>query len=267
MLLLEDASWWDGNDRFVAVKSPATAYPGAPPDRCHLAACVGVEETLEEVFAACAAMGFRNLVFGMDHDHIWPGFPKDDDRLAQMVMAGFQVGSDHCDLERDLCGFQAPESCRDLLAQHRATVQPAAQDDAEALDSFLARSFPGRWRHDTMRKVVEDREAGDILLLRIEGDIQGFAFTQREGARRPIGGAIWRRSLGPSWGALGPIGIAEQARGKGLGDALLASTLQTLAHRGSRRTIIDWTTLEDFYGRHGFVPTRRYLTLTKDLTA
>lgn len=265
-LLIEEASWYDGDGRFVAVKSPSTAYPGAPTDRCHLAACVGMEDRLDEVFETCAAMGYQSLVFGMDHDHIWPGFPEDDGRYALMMAAGFQVGGRHCDLERDLAGFEAPEPCQELLARHQATVHTAAPQDAEAIDRFLARSFPGRWRHDTIRKITIDKEPGDIVLLRLADDIQGFAFTQREGVRRPIGGAVWKRSLGPAWGALGPIGIAEQARGKGLGDALLASALQILAERGSRQTIIDWTTLEGFYGRHGFVPTRRYVTLTKGLT-
>jgi ribosomal protein S18 acetylase RimI-like enzyme len=264
--LIGEASWWDGAQRFVAVKAPASAYPGAPQDRCHLAALVGLEDALDEVSEECRRLGFRSVVFGTDHDHIWPGYPQEDTAgLERLMKAGFRVTGRHVDLERDLTGYQAPEASRETLRSHGAEARPATNGDIEALDRFLSVAFPGRWRHDTMRKVVEDQEAEDIVLLWVDGKVAGFALTQREGVRRPIGGAVWRRSLGPRWGALGPIGLAPEARGQGLGGALLASALERLAQRGARRTIIDWTTLEGFYQRHGFETTRRYVALSKDL--
>jgi predicted acetyltransferase len=47
-------------------------------------------------------------------------------------------------------------------------------------------------------------------------------------------------------------------RGQGLGDALLAHSLADLSRKGTRQTIIDWTTLTEFYGKHGFAVTRSY---------
>ena len=76
--------------------------------------------------------------------------------------------------------------------------------------------------------------------------------------KMPIGGAVWRLSLGEKWGSLGPIGVATQERGRGLGHALLGSALINLKQRGVRQCIIDWTTLDDFYGKHGFEVSRRY---------
>jgi GNAT superfamily N-acetyltransferase len=201
----------------------------------------------------------------MDQDHLWPGFPIDCDALPQLMAQGFEASGGHCDMERDLADYRPLDGSLLALADCRATVEPACFGDLEALDVFLGRVFPGRWRHDTLRKATIDQEIEDIVLLWIGDSVQGFALTQLERAKRPIGGAVWRPSLGRSWGALGPIGIAPEARGRGLGHALLASALVELRGRGARRTIIDWTTLESFYGAHGFLPTRRYVTLLKRL--
>ena len=98
-----------------------------------------------------------------------------------------------------------------------------------------------------------------------EGELHGFALLQDKSTPRPIGGAVWRMDLGDDWGSLGPIGISRSVRGRGFGDGLLASSLLELRRRGCRRTIIDWTTLADFYGKHGFVPTRTYRRTTLSL--
>jgi hypothetical protein len=41
--------------------------------------------------------------------------------------------------------------------------------------------------------------------------------------------------------------------------------LEHLRDHGARRTIIDWTGLVDFYGKHGFEVTRTYNYMTLDL--
>jgi len=68
--------------------------------------------------------------------------------------------------------------------------------------------------------------------------------------------------LGENWGSLGPIGVSAGLRGRGSGHALLGQALSHLRDLGARRTIIDWTGLVDFYGRHGFEVTRRYQYLS-----
>ncbi|HJP82007.1 MAG TPA: GNAT family N-acetyltransferase, partial [Fimbriimonadaceae bacterium] len=88
--------------------------------------------------------------------------------------------------------------------------------------------------------------------------VYGFALLQRSSDKLPIGGAVWRNSLGEIWGSLGPIGIAKELRGNGLGHGLLGKALEHLRDLGVRRCIIDWTTLDAFYGRHGFEIARRY---------
>jgi GNAT superfamily N-acetyltransferase len=78
---------------------------------------------------------------------------------------------------------------------------------------------------------------------------------------RWIGPSIaWAASDGgaPAAGGLGPMGLAPDLRGRGLGVVLLDRAMVHLASLGVREMVIDWTILLDFYGRLGFVPLRRY---------
>lgn len=68
---------------------------------------------------------------------------------------------------------------------------------------------------------------------------------------------------GSFWGSLGPIGISEEIRGKGLGKRLLHDSLQFLQRRGAHNVLIDWTVLKDFYGEFGFKPWRTYCGASK----
>jgi predicted N-acetyltransferase YhbS len=47
-------------------------------------------------------------------------------------------------------------------------------------------------------------------------------------------------------------------RGNGWGGALLAAGLLEQKARGVRQCLIDWTVLDEFYGKHGFEKTRTY---------
>jgi predicted N-acetyltransferase YhbS len=176
-------------------------------------------------------------------------------------------GAEVFDLERDLRGYEAH---RTTGAGSQDSVdgtdcRQCQESDLPSLETFLRREFPGRWTYDTLAKVEAEGRCEFVQGLFVEGRLEGFAITQDASHRMPIGGAVWRNDLGPNWGSLGPIGISKSGRGKGLGDALLASALLDLKSRAVRRCIIDWTTLGDFYGRHGFLPTRRYRTMSLGL--
>ena len=101
-----------------------------------------------------------------------------------------------------------------------------------------------------------------MAVLRCGLRIEGFALIQDSSNRYPIGGAVWHKDLGQSWGSLGPIGVSTAVRGSGRGGYLLGSALQILRDRGCQRTIIDWTTLTDFYGKFGFEVSRSYASMS-----
>jgi len=140
-----------------------------------------------------------------------------------------------------------------------AEVRPCAEDEWEAAEAFLEREFPGTWPRDRRRHRRMGAPAHEIYLLWAKGEIIGLAQTYTD--QSPVLGpsVYWAPALGAAEGGLGPIGLAEEWRGRGLGLALLARALEGLQSRGAHRAVIDWTELTGFYGILGFRVWRSYL--------
>ncbi len=263
-LLHEEASLWEG-DAFIAVKrSAAGLYEGPDPKVAHLSLLgegASLSGLIERVSGLLASEGYEALVIGQDSGHFVPGAPTDIPWLGLFAKAnGFEAGGLAFDLERDLEAL--PEGRVETSYEPRTV----AATDVEALDAFLAKEFPGRWRYDVMGQVRAEGP-GTVFGLFLEGRCFGFALLQTQGAKKPVGGANWRLDLGERWGSLGPIGISSDLRGAGLGRAFLKEALIELRSRGARRTIIDWTSLVDFYGTQGFSVNRTYRSYRRSLTA
>lgn len=224
-----------------------------------------LRELMPLVIEDLKGQGFQKLVFGQDSRHFFPGVPEDWTELGQILEElGFEFVNSQVDVERELATYEPPIGVLDALGEE-FVPRPCTAEDLVSMTEFFDREFPGRWKHDTLEKWNLDSPATVMGLF--QGEVcQGFALIQQDGAQLPIGGAVWGQSLGPSWGSLGPIGISKDLRGRGLGDAFLAASLLELQKRGAKRTIIDWTTLVDYYGKHGFEVTRRYRSMTLMLT-
>ncbi|MCB8933796.1 MAG: hypothetical protein M9921_14035 [Fimbriimonadaceae bacterium] len=267
----------DGPRAFVAVKRSAnpTLFSGPDPDQAHLTCLVYSDPSLAvdlvaRVKSILRDRGVYKLVFGADSRHFFPGCPSECTALRDfLIIEGFDEGGEVIDLERDLSDYEPPQGCLAVLsgwdarqrpksAAGATTVGPIHEDDLGALEQFLEREFPGRWASDTMRMIAEEGTSEGVYGLFVADQVEGFAVTQREGQKMPFGGAVWHLDLGERWGSLGPIGVSKGVRGKGFGDALLGASLLALKEHGTKRCIIDWTTLEAFYGRHGFKPARSY---------
>ena len=261
-LFHETASMTDGKT-FVAVKrSAATLYQGPDAKVAHLSLC-GPESGPLLVLAAeiLEKEGFETICVGQDTDHLLHGAPTDISWMGKLLRSlGFTPGSLAFDLERDLLDFR-PEASR-----YAEEFRLCRSEDVQALLSFLTREFPGRWHYDVQRKIRAEG-APTVFALFVQGSCEGFALLQSEGCTLPIGGAIWGSDLGPGWASLGPIGVSKNLRGDGVGTRLLHAALNELSSRGSRRTIIDWTELVDFYGTQEFSINRAYRSYHLNLQA
>lgn len=265
-LLLSEFCGHSDSGFVIAKRSPqGRLFPGAENETLIISAITdpsllaGLQEKAQKA-------GFSRLALGTDENHLLPGLIVEEgwqlgDRLREAMLAtGWEKGEHiQVDLERDLSDYELPPFCNDAINANRAEVRPAIAENEEALETFIEGTFPGRWNYDVMSK-FRSGEPHQIDLLFFEGEIVGFSYTQNESSQNPIGGARWRRDLGENWASLGPIGVSEKVRGRRLGHALLGSSLNRLAQEGARRTIIDWTTLVDFYGVHGFRVNRTYET-------
>ncbi len=251
----------------LAIKRPA---PFQTPSQAHLSfLCFqhfdAVFEIMPNVLDGLKSQGFKKLIFGQDSRHFFPGAPEDWTEIGKILQElGFEPLNDQVDLERDLASYQPPAGALDPLGEE-FIVRPCEPGDLASVTRFFDAEFPGRWKSDTFEKWDLDSPAC-VLGLFCGSECCGFALTQHDGTPLPIGGAVWGESLGANWGSLGPIGVAKDLRGRGLGDALLAASLMDLQRRGAQRTIIDWTTLVNYYGKHGFEVTRRYKAMALPLT-
>lgn len=251
----------------IVKKSPASLYSGSDKDVAHLSAIgfcdanFGVD-LLADLKRLLRNRGCSKLVFGQDSGHFFPGCPEDFPSLTSfLTVEGFGDGGVSNDMERDLSDYEnvfpVPEGDE---------LRPLETKDIDALDRFLIREFPNRWRYDVMRKVSVEG-AGCVFGLFRRGSLEGFALLQDASNRLPIGGAIWRNDLGENWASLGPIGVSKSLRGHGHGNSLLGSALAYQHSKGFHRCIIDWTSLVDFYGKHGFTVARRYHSMWLNLAA
>jgi predicted N-acetyltransferase YhbS len=246
---------------FVLIKrssSPAL-YKGQSIDQAHLSAIafkdpeVGVD-LLADAKNVLRNRGINRLLFGADSRHFFPGCPCDFGLLCDFLMIeGFEQGGEAIDLERDLDTYEPISPMPDGY-----TARPCERADVESLRTFMEAEFPGRWTYDVFDKIAAEDTPGCVYAAFRGKEVAGFALLQDWTHRQPIAGGVWRNNLGEKWGSLGPIGVAASLRGKGLGHGLLGAALAHQKSKGVRRCIIDWTGLRDFYGKHGFQPTRTY---------
>lgn len=246
---------------FVAVKkAPVQHHKVADPDAMHLSGIGFSEPTygldvLSEAKRVLRQRGVTTLLFGMDSRHFWPGVPVDFQKLNDfLTIEGFSISGEYFDVERDLQDYQPPRA----LPTEDVEFRLLTESDHESMIRFFEKEFPGRWKYDMLWKVEKEGNHSGIVGLIYRGEVHGFASIQDESTQFPFGGAVWRNDLGSNWGSLGPIGVSKAVRGFGWGGALLSAGLLELQRRGARKTIIDWTTLGDFYGKHGFEKTRFY---------
>jgi GNAT superfamily N-acetyltransferase len=262
------ASCIEDDHAFIAVKrSAASLYKGPFQDIAHVT-ILGFNDPhsmidrMNETKRCLRDRGVQELFFGTDTGHFFPGVPTDFPALRDfLIIGGFTEGGEAHDMERDLKDYECkvPIPAGDVF-------RPLVESDLPELDSFLGREFTGRWRYDVIQKAAAEGP-GTVFGLFVEDKCEGFALLQWDPSKLPIGGAVWRNDLGEHWGSLGPIGVSAHLRGRGSGNALLGKALEHLRDKGTRRCIIDWTGLVDFYGAHGFEVTRTYRYMSLDLEA
>lgn len=237
--------------------------------------------------------GGMELRFGADTWHFFPGIPEPARGHASAAVGGPEEPADAGDSGVD--GFAparafalargfAPGALEHDVAADLERVDPFGpgtgasripgyhatayrEELREYVREFFARSFPGRWRRDVERMLAAGMRGEDLLLLVEEstGRIRGFALLFSLGSAIYGPALFWRELMGEAPGGLGPIGVEESLRGKGLGLFLLAAGLSELKSRGCRFTVIDWTDLLDFYAKFGFGIWKSYRMYSKHL--
>jgi GNAT superfamily N-acetyltransferase len=197
--------------------------------------------------------------------HLLPGIPAEC-AAARGLFESFGCTNWHetYDLQRDLAGYEVPPEVRATMQRESGVeIRPAREGEADAVIAFVEREFSGPWAYSTRGHFAAGLPARDFVVA-VEGDeVTGFCHVADDTAARLIPSTHWFPALSGTrnkrWGGLGPIGVAREVRGRGLGLALCALAVEELQARGVESMGIDWTSLRDFYGKLGFATWRTYL--------
>lgn len=218
---------------------------------------------LDEAIAHLQREGATRILLEGSFHHFMPGIPASSpEALAFFAHHGFTPAKEVWDVRRRLDeGPALPEVDDVLRSQPDIAIRPYSPGEEEALVAFLQGNFAGRWARDTDLLLRSGGDVRHVVGVFLNGEPQGFA--QLHPPSSP--GALRWSGFVPEVAALGPIGVGQALRGRGLGLALLVRGLERLRDLGARETIIDWTDLLDFYGRCGFKPWLRYVLARRPL--
>ncbi|MGE0488303.1 MAG: GNAT family N-acetyltransferase [Vulcanimicrobiota bacterium] len=195
--------------------------------------------------------GLETVFVGGSLSHFLPGIPAEFEKSTGFFRKrDFQTVECSVDLAQDLTPRHGPfESC--------------GPGQVPALLAMLEREFPGRWSRDTRHRLELEGNLEDVVIVREGDEVLGFCHTWHSGNRWLGPSTYWVRHQPLAWGGIGPVGMAAAARGRGLGQRMLAESLNYLSHRRVGRVVVDWTTLVDFYGRAGFEVCRSYTRMAR----
>jgi len=161
------------------------------------------------------------------------------------------------DIARSLKDYQSI-----YLKPAHADLNPMNAGDEHLLLDFLHREYPGRWEFEAQEFVKNGGRASDYLLLRVNGEVQGFCRLTLSDSERPIE-RFYPQRLPKPWGQYGPLGLSKAVRGQGLGGYLIDAAAIHMQSLGVDGCVIDWTSLVELYGKFGFNIYNQYMSLFK----
>lgn len=218
---------------------------------------------LEALLDDLAAAGVERVRVGGDVRKFLAGLPTRLEPTYRSLLErfGFEAGGTVHDLYQDVSTSAAAEAVapyRDLPAD--VTADRVAPREAEDLLGFLREQFPGRWAFQAETARASPGGVEDYWLLREDGDPAAFARTGTADSAVPGSCVAWQGYWGARTCGLGPIGVRESSRGRGLGLGLLAAVVDDFRERGYQHMTIDGVapSLLDYYAKVGFDPWLEY---------
>jgi GNAT superfamily N-acetyltransferase len=181
--------------------------------------------------------------------YIWPGVPADlPTAVPFFERRGWMWDHRVSDLAADLRDYVAPDGVRERVAAAGVRLAVAEPGDLTEALAFERRHFP-QW----LRFFEEGRES--VLLARdARGELVGSLLFTGPGRC-----SVFWPMLGDDMATIGCVGVAEPARGAGIGAAMVVRASELLREAGAGTCHIGWVWLPAFYERLGYRRWRDYL--------
>jgi GNAT superfamily N-acetyltransferase len=176
--------------------------------------------------------------------YFWPGVPAHD--LAAVTFfehRGWVWDHEVADLVGNIAKLNAlPLRPQDVAVQ--ITTLQARPDLADSLVLFAERDFPQWAAH-----YAAADPSWILLAIDAAGVVGAAILTPPDSLANPV---RWAARLGPQTGALGAVGVAPTAEGRGIGSQLVLAGADRLRERGATRCYLGWVWRTSFYERLGF---------------
>lgn len=210
------------------------------------------EEALEN-------LGAKTIHLGRDVQHFFPGIPSGYESVLQWFeKRGYQTGDTPFDMIQSINNMPTDSTAPSL------EIRRGRHGEERGIVHFLSEEFPGRWEYEARSRFVQGVTAEEYIVMLNEGVIVGFCKINRP-TDKVIGSNVYWNKLFPDKivGGIGPLGISREVRKSGLGLALVRTAMKELQKNCVDQIIIDWTTLDEFYGKLGFTRWKHYTHMSK----
>ena len=187
----------------------------------------------------------RSLRVGGGPAHFLPGLPH-----------GWTEGIEFVEALNFTAGAQA-EDLHLRLGPREAEFTRCQESEKEALLGMVEREFSKRWTNDTAAR-FEAKDEADIVILKKGGKPIAFCHTWHHHSALLGPSTFWLRHDCPTFGGIGPVGVAQSERGQGLGLKIVVQALNSLSTLGVTEVVVDWTAIGPFYEKCGFRSWRHY---------
>ncbi|MFE7062195.1 GNAT family N-acetyltransferase [Sutcliffiella sp. NPDC057660] len=214
---------------------------------------------LKKAEAALENLGTKTIHLGRDVQHFFPGVPSGYEAVIQWFeKRGYQTGDTPFDMIQSIYNMPTESTAPSL------EIRRGRHGEEECIVHFLSEVFPGRWEYEARSRFVQGVTAEDYIVMRHQEEIVGFCKMNRP-TDKVIGSNVYWSKMFPDKivGGIGPLGISREVRKSGLGLALVRTAMEELQKNGVNQIIIDWTTLDEFYGKLGFTPWKHYTHMSK----
>jgi len=158
-------------------------------------------------------------------------------------------------MDCNLLNLRVPEWVQqreEALLQEGLLVEHYRPQLIPALFRFLKAEFPGDWQRfarDAIARIEQGDTPTRLWIAHEKGEVVGYSHFEGE--------------------RFGPIGVSQSQRGRGIGQVLMYKTLQSMRLLGLHTAFFMWSddrTAERLYHAAGFVETRRFALLRKELS-
>ncbi|MCX7920160.1 MAG: GNAT family N-acetyltransferase [bacterium] len=168
---------------------------------------------------------------------------------------GFKITARPLSMDAHIWQFTIPEKILETekrLLQEGIRIQKYERKYLIPYLEFMRKDMPGNWiriARENLTLLTYGRFKEEQIFLAIKGDDEIIGYCQYEEEH------------------FGPFGVSDRYQGKGIGQVLLARTIEQMRNRGHHNAWLLWTDdkASVVYSKVGFKESRRYVVMKKEL--